>query len=173
MWLGEFLMQDRAANRGNSKALLVLPLFRLAHYLACGPPWRAILGKPYLLFYRVAVEWLFCIEIQPRTVIGKGLRLYHGQALVVNEHTIIGVNCTLRSSTTIGNKVLRDGTLSGCPRIGQNVDIGANVVIVGDVIIGDNAIIGAGSVVVKNVPSDVVACGNPAHVVRHLTEIQR
>ena len=36
--------------------------------------------------------------------------------------------------------------------------------------IGDNTIIGAGSVVTKNIPSGVIAVGNPCHVLRKITD---
>ena len=48
--------------------------------------------------------------------------------------------------------------------IGNNVHIGENVIILPGVSIGDGVIIGAGSVVTKNIPSNCVACGNPAIV---------
>lgn len=44
--------------------------------------------------------------------------------------------------------------------------LGANVVIIGNVSIGDNVIIGAGSVVVKDIPSNSIVAGNPAKVLR-------
>ena len=48
--------------------------------------------------------------------------------------------------------------------------LGANVNIIGDVKIGDNVIIGAGSVVVKDIPSNCIAAGNPAKVIKYLVE---
>ena len=45
--------------------------------------------------------------------------------------------------------------------IGTNVWIGAGVVILPGVTIGDNTVIGAGSIVTKDIPSNVVAVGNP------------
>lgn len=50
-------------------------------------------------------------------------------------------------------------------RIGKNAFIGANVTILKGVNIGDDAVIAAGSVVVRDVPSGVVAGGNPAKVI--------
>lgn len=51
-------------------------------------------------------------------------------------------------------------------KIGNNVWIGGSVVICPGVTIGDNSTIGAGSVVVKDIPANVVAAGNPCRVIR-------
>ena len=55
-------------------------------------------------------------------------------------------------------------------RIGNNVWIGAQVCILPGVTIGDNSVIGAGSVVTKDIPSGVLAAGNPCRVIRPITE---
>lgn len=52
--------------------------------------------------------------------------------------------------------------------IGDNVWIGAGVSILPGVTIGDNAVIGAGSVVNKDIPSSVLAAGNPCRVIREI-----
>jgi len=52
--------------------------------------------------------------------------------------------------------------------IGNNVWIGGSVTILPGVTIGDNVSIGAGSVVVKDIPSNTVAVGNPCRVVKTL-----
>lgn len=57
--------------------------------------------------------------------------------------------------------------------IGNNVWIGANVSVLPGVTIGDNTIIGAGSVVNKDIPSDVIAVGNPCRVMRKITEADK
>jgi len=51
-------------------------------------------------------------------------------------------------------------------RIGNNVWIGGGVMICPGVTIGDNTTIGAGSVVVKDIPANVIAVGNPCRVLR-------
>jgi putative colanic acid biosynthesis acetyltransferase WcaB len=158
-----YLFQDRQANRQNFKAQLVLFMFRLAQLIN-----RSMITKvifyPYLLFYRYYVDWCWGIELPRKLTVGKGLSLYHGHALVINQGVIIGENCVLRNSTTIGHKKLADGSFSKCPRIGNNVDIGANVCIIGDVNIGNNVIIGAGAVVTKSILADCIAVGNPARL---------
>ena len=57
--------------------------------------------------------------------------------------------------------------------IGDNVWIGGNVVICPGVHIGDNSVIGAGSVVTRDIPAWSVAVGNPARVIKTITEADR
>jgi maltose O-acetyltransferase len=52
--------------------------------------------------------------------------------------------------------------------IGNNIWIGGGSIICAGVTIGDNTTIGAGSVVVKSIPANVVAAGNPCRVIRNL-----
>jgi maltose O-acetyltransferase len=52
--------------------------------------------------------------------------------------------------------------------IGRNVWIGGGAIIGPGVTIGDNTTIGAGSVVVKSIPANVFAAGNPCRVIREL-----
>jgi len=154
------ILQDWEANRGNWKSCFVLALFRtaqLAH--RASEPWN-ILGLPLIALYVVLVEWMMGIELNYKTQIGHGLRLYHGTGLVLHHASVIGQNCTLRHCTTLGMKS------NGCPTLGDNVDVGSNVVIIGGIKIGDNAVVGAGSVVLHDVaPGDVVA-GNPAKSIK-------
>lgn len=98
------------------------------------------------------------------TDIKGGLNCFHPFATVINAKSI-GENFEFRNGLTIGNKN-NDNKL--IPSIGNNVVVGANVCIIGNIIIGDNVIIGAGSVVVKDIPSDSVAAGNPARVIKQL-----
>lgn len=52
--------------------------------------------------------------------------------------------------------------------IGQNVWLGGGVIVGPGVTIGDNTVVGAGAVVIRDLPANVVAVGNPARVVREL-----
>lgn len=54
--------------------------------------------------------------------------------------------------------------------IGHDCWLGANVVVCPGVTIGDNCVIGAGSVVVKSIPANSFAAGNPCRVIREITQ---
>lgn len=57
--------------------------------------------------------------------------------------------------------------------VGSNVWIGAGVQVMPGVSIGSNVVIGGGSVVVKDIPDNSVAVGNPCKVIRAITEDDR
>ena len=57
--------------------------------------------------------------------------------------------------------------------IGDNVWVGGNAVICPGVHIGDNCVIGAGSVVTKDIPAWSVAVGNPAKVIKTITDADK
>ena len=64
-----------------------------------------------------------------------------------------------------GNTFL--GSVAGFNSTGaNNVFVGANSVILPSVKIGDNVIVGAGSIVVKDIPSNSIAVGNPCRVIK-------
>ncbi|MER7273409.1 sugar O-acetyltransferase [Dactylosporangium sp. NPDC000244] len=52
--------------------------------------------------------------------------------------------------------------------IGDNVWLGGGVIVCPGVTIGANTVVGAGAVVVKDLPANVVAVGNPARVIREI-----
>ena len=49
--------------------------------------------------------------------------------------------------------------------------VGANATLLPGVIIGRNALVGAGSVVVRDVPDDKVVAGNPARIIKDISEL--
>lgn len=82
----------------------------------------------------------------------------------------IGPKCGFYTSNHVEDAVgRRAGYVESRPiTVGNNVWFGASVTVVGGVTIGDNSIIGAGSVVVDDIPANVIAAGNPARVIRPL-----
>ena len=87
---------------------------------------------------------------------------------------------TIGNNVRVGaNVVIMDGDAhQDDPRAGQNapiviednVWIGAGVMVLKGVTIGRNSLIGAGSVVVKDIPANCVAAGNPCRVIKELSK---
>jgi acetyltransferase-like isoleucine patch superfamily enzyme len=57
------------------------------------------------------------------------------------------------------------------PVIRQGAKIGANATLLPGVVIGENALVGAGAVVVRDVPAGAVVAGNPARVIRRVSDL--
>jgi putative colanic acid biosynthesis acetyltransferase WcaB len=157
------LRSEIHALEGNTKGIFFLCIFRISAYFSKNRILRLI-GFPIRFFYTLIVQWFMGIDIHDSTKIGRGFNVFHGQGLVISSSVIIGDYVIVRQNTTIGNAKAGGGS----PTIGNNVQIGANSVIIGEIKIGANSIIAAGSVVVKDVPSNVLVAGNPAKIVKHL-----
>ncbi len=94
-----------------------------------------------------------------------------GQVTIGN-NTLIGPNVGLFSGnhTTDAEERAAGGLIPKPITIGNRVWLCGNVNIVPGVSIGDDTIIGAGSVVTHDIPSGVIAAGNPCRVLRKITE---
>lgn len=93
-----------------------------------------------------------------------------GQVSIGN-NTLIGPNVGIFSGnhTTDAEERASGGLIPKPITIGNRVWICGNVSIVPGVNIGDDTIIGAGSVVTHDIPSGVIAAGNPCRVLRKIT----
>ena len=92
--------------------------------------------------------------------------------IYVGDYTMFGPNVIL---ATAGHPILpelrEEAYQYNMPvHIGKNCWLGAGVIVLPGVTIGDNTVIGAGSVVTKDIPSNVVAVGNPCRVLREINE---
>lgn len=54
--------------------------------------------------------------------------------------------------------------------IGNSVWFGGNVVVNPGIRIGNNVVVGSGSVITKDIPDNVIVAGNPARIIREITE---
>ena len=92
--------------------------------------------------------------------------------IYVGDCTMFGPNVTV---ATAGHPIDPELREKACQynmpvHIGKNCWLGAGVIVLPGVTIGDNTVIGAGSVVTKDIPSNVVAVGNPCKVLRPISE---
>lgn len=137
-------------------------LCRLAHCfyrLKLGPVGKAL---SLLNFF------LFGIEIAVRCPIGKGLFLPHTQGTVIGAYAI-GENATIFQGVTLGaREVDFSYQESSRPTVGDDVTIGSGAKVLGGLTLGSGSRIGANAVVLASVPTNSVAVGIPARVVKTL-----
>lgn len=100
-----------------------------------------------------------------------------GADITIGNHTLLGGGVKIYSSDFHSLNYLdrkdykvADRANRKCipVKIGNDCFIGAGTIILKGVTIGDRTIIGAGSVVTKSIPSDCIAGGNPARVIKEL-----
>ena len=112
------------------------------------------------------------IHMGRNVFINYGCKLVDGGAINIGNDVLIGPGCTI---VTANHAVNPDKRRQGYMRlqpvtIEDNVWIGAGVMICPGVSIGKNSVIGAGSVVVKDIPEDSIAVGNPCKVIGKASE---
>lgn len=113
--------------------------------------------------------------------LGKGVYANFGATFVDDTHiyigdaTMLGPNVVIATAGHPIDPELRARALQyNMPvRIGRNCWLGAGVIVMPGVTIGDDTVIGAGSVVTKDIPSGVVAVGNPCKVMREVGQHDR
>ena len=122
------------------------------------PPFRCDYGK--------------FIEIGDGTFINYDCIILDACKVKIGQHVLIGPRtCIYSASHPIDSSVRISGyNISKPVTIGDNVWLGGNVVVNPGVTIGECSIIGSGSVVTKNIPSNVIAAGNPCKVLREITD---
>ena len=103
------------------------------------------------------------------------LTLVDDTHIYVGDCTMFGPNVTIATAGHPIDPSLRQrGLQYNMPvHIGKNCWLGAGVIVMPGVTIGENTVIGAGSVVTKDIPSGVVAVGNPCRVLRQVGEHDR
>lgn len=94
-----------------------------------------------------------------------------GARVTFGDNVFIAPNCVF---TTAGHAIDSEQRNKGLEialpiAVGDDVWIGANVTVLPGVTIGSGTIIGAGSVVTRDIPSGVIAVGNPCRVLRKIT----
>ena len=86
------------------------------------------------------------------------------------DHVLVAPNCGFYTAGHPLDAPTRNAALEYAKPIivGDDVWIGGNVTVLPGVTIGSNVVIGAGSVVVHDIPSHVVAVGNPCRPIKTL-----
>jgi len=153
--------RDPAA-RSTLEVLLCYPgVHALVFHRAAHAMWRRGWKIPARLLSHVS-RFFTGIEIHPAAKLGPGLFIDHGMGVVIGETAEVGENVTLLQGVTLGGTSLKREKRH--PTLGDNVVVGAGAKIIGGFKIGDGSRIGAGSVVVREVPTNSVVVGVPGRV---------
>lgn len=125
-------------------------------------------GRDVLVIPAFRCQYGSNIILEDNVTINFNCTFMDNTAIHVGHYTLIGPNCSLY---TVNHALDPDERAKGyCVdkpiHIGSRVWLGGNVVIMPGVSIGDGSVIGAGSVVTKDIPSGVIAAGNPCRVIR-------
>lgn len=109
------------------------------------------------------------IQIGKYVLICPGVRISSAQEIFIGDSCMIaqGVYITDSDWHDIYDRNASVGKKAAV-RLGNNVWIGDSTIVCKGVSIGDNSVIGAGSVVVHDIPQNVVAAGNPASMIKKL-----
>lgn len=116
------------------------------------------------------------LHLGEHVYINAGLSLVDDTHIFIGDYTMLGPNVMI---ATAGHPILPSLRREECMQynlpvhIGSTCWIGASVSILPGVSIGDGSVIGAGAVVTKDIPSGVVAVGNPCRVIRQICDHDR
>src|ERR1700722_6779969 len=107
-----------------------------------------------------------------------------GAFVEIQKNASVGNNCKISSTTFINDSYPRATTGDGQLQteadwkvektlVKKGATIGSGSTVLANVTVGEGAIVGAGSVVTKDVPAHAIVAGNPAKILRYVTEESR
>jgi acetyltransferase-like isoleucine patch superfamily enzyme len=167
------IMNAQLRLRGKATAPFSVRLRGRAQFSGCG---EVVLGEGVSLNGTVVPIELVTYT-SGRIEIGNHTFINYGSSIAARALVKIGSYCHLGHYTFVMDNDQHDVvTHTELPQsepviIEDHVWIGSKAVILPGVRIGSRAVIGAGSIVTKDIPPRCVAAGNPARVLRHLTEL--
>ena len=118
-------------------------------------------GKPTK--YNWVVQNISKFKLGEQTDIGAMTYINAQYGVTIEKGVQVGSHCSIYSISTIDNK-------EGPVTLRENCSIGTHSTIMPGVTIGENSIIGAYSLVLSDIPANVIAFGIPAKIVRKIDE---
>ena len=120
------------------------------------------------------------VEIQKNATIGKRCKIsshtFICEGVEIQDNVFVGHGVTFindshpRATTSEGELQTEAHWKVEKTVIRKGASIGSGSTILSNVTIGENALVGAGSVVTRDVPANAIVAGNPARVLRYMSE---
>src|SRR6516165_3515927 len=120
------------------------------------------------------------VEIQKHATVGKRCKIsshtFICEGVMIEDNVFIGHGVTFindmypRATATSGGLQTEADWKVEKTRVCEGASIGSGSTILANVTIGERAIVGAGSVVTKDVPANAIVAGNPAKLLRFVSE---
>ncbi|MCP1197865.1 serine O-acetyltransferase [Notoacmeibacter sp. MSK16QG-6] len=139
------------------KGFHALQAHRVAHWL-----WSEG-RRDFALYLQSRSSAVLGVDINPATIVGKGVFLDHATGIVIGQTARIGDDVSILQGVTLGGTGKENGDRH--PKIGNGVLIGAGANVLGNIEIGHCSKVAAGSVVLRPVPPNSVVAGVPARIV--------
>ena len=139
------------------KGFHALQAHRIAHWL-----WGQR-RKTLAQFFQNQISVTLGVDIHPAARFGAGIMLDHATGLVAGETAVVEDDVSILHAVTLGGSGKEPGDRH--PKIRRGVLLAAGCKVIGNVEVGAGAKVGAGSVVLKDVPSQVTVAGIPAKIV--------
>ncbi|MDL2248064.1 sugar O-acetyltransferase [Bacteroides sp. OttesenSCG-928-J23] len=129
------------------------------------------MGKQCIIVAPFYCDYGYNIEVGNNFFANHNLVILDGAKVTFGDNVFVAPNCGFYTAGHPLDATQRNQGLEyAYPiKVGNNVWFGAQVAVMPGVTIGDNSVIGAGSVVTRDIPSGVVAVGNPCRVIREIT----
>lgn len=125
---------------------------------------QPLLRKPVSLVYKVLARLVRVrhgIEVHATMRMGRRVKITHQGTIIFDKYCVIGDECLIRQSVTIGGdgwKVGRDSS----PVVGARVRFAAGSTVMGNVVVGDDTVIGPNAVVMSDVPAKSMVIAPPS-----------
>lgn len=139
---------------------------------------KKIIGKTKTNFWiepSFYCDYGYNIELGENFYSNHNLIILDAAKVVFGDNVFLGPNCSFYTPQhPLDAETRNKGLEYAFPiTVGNNVWFGGDVKVMPGVTVGDNTVIGAGSVITKNIPSGVIAAGNPCRVIREISEADK
>src|SRR5579864_5954184 len=126
------------------------------------------------------------VEIQKKATVGQNCKIsshtFICEGVAIEDNVFVGhsvtfINDSYPRATAPGGELQTESDWKVEPtRVKKGASIGSGSTILANVTIGENALVGAGSMVTRDVPDNAIVAGNPARILRYITnpiEVQK